>query len=31
VLGTLLSMLQLLVYAVIARQGRRTVLLVWAR
>jgi O-antigen/teichoic acid export membrane protein len=29
-LGTLLSMLQLLVYAVIARQGRRTVLLVWA-
>jgi O-antigen/teichoic acid export membrane protein len=30
VLGTLLSMLQLLVYAVIARQGRRTVLLVWA-
>lgn len=30
VLGTLLSMLQLLVYAVIARQGRHTVLLVWA-
>lgn len=29
VLGTLLSMLQLLVYAVIARQGRRSVLLVW--
>ncbi|MDO7869404.1 lipopolysaccharide biosynthesis protein [Nocardioides jiangxiensis] len=30
VLGTLLSMLQLLVYAVIARQGRYSVLLVWA-
>lgn len=30
VLGTLLSMLQLLVYAVIARQGRRSVVLVWA-
>lgn len=29
VLGTLLSMLQLLVYAVIARQGRRSVVLVW--
>ncbi|TCJ30959.1 polysaccharide biosynthesis protein [Nocardioides jejuensis] len=28
-LGTLLSMLQLLVYAVIARQGRYSVLLVW--
>ena len=29
VLGTLLAMLQLQVYAVLARQGRRTVLLVW--
>ena len=29
-LGTILSMLQLLVYAVIARGGRRPVLLVWA-
>ena len=28
-LGTLLAMLQLQVYAVLARQGRRTVLLVW--
>jgi O-antigen/teichoic acid export membrane protein len=30
VLGTVLSMLQLLVYAVLARSGRRPVLLVWA-
>jgi O-antigen/teichoic acid export membrane protein len=30
VLGTLLAMLQLQVYAVLARQGRRTVVLVWA-
>ncbi len=30
VLGTLLAMLQLLVYAVLARQGRRSVYLVWA-
>lgn len=30
VLGTVLAMLQLQVYAVLARQGRRTVLLVWA-
>jgi O-antigen/teichoic acid export membrane protein len=29
-LGTILSMLQLLVYAVLARSGRRPVLLVWA-
>jgi small-conductance mechanosensitive channel len=29
-LGTILAMLQLQVYAVLARQGRRTVLLVWA-
>jgi O-antigen/teichoic acid export membrane protein len=29
VLGTVLAMLQLQVYAVVARQGRRTVLLVW--
>lgn len=29
VLGTLLAMLQLQVYAVVARQGRRAVLLVW--
>ncbi|TGN65525.1 lipopolysaccharide biosynthesis protein [Nocardioides eburneiflavus] len=29
-LGTLLAMLQLQVYAVLARQGRRTVVLVWA-
>lgn len=29
-LGTVLAMLQLLVYAVLARQGRRSVLLVWA-
>ena len=29
ILGTLLAMLQLQVYAVLARQGRRTVLLVW--
>ena len=29
VLGTVLSMLQLLVYAVLARSGRRPVLLVW--
>jgi O-antigen/teichoic acid export membrane protein len=29
-LGTVLSMLQLLVYAVLARSGRRPVLLVWA-
>ncbi len=29
VLGTVLSMLQLLVYAVLARQGRRSTLLVW--
>lgn len=29
-LGTLLSMLQLLVYSVLARQARRSVLLVWA-
>jgi O-antigen/teichoic acid export membrane protein len=29
VLGTVLSLLQLLVYAVLARQGRRSVLLVW--
>lgn len=30
VLGTLLAMLQLLVYAVLARQGRKSVYLVWA-
>lgn len=30
VLGTVLSMLQLLVYAVLARAGRRPVILVWA-
>jgi len=30
VLGTVLAMLQLLVYAVLARQGRRSVYLVWA-
>jgi O-antigen/teichoic acid export membrane protein len=30
VLGTLLAMLQLQVYAVLARQGRRTVVVVWA-
>ena len=30
VLGTVLAMLQLQVYAVLARQGRRTVVLVWA-
>jgi O-antigen/teichoic acid export membrane protein len=30
VLGTILAMLQLLVYAVLARQGRRSVYLVWA-
>jgi O-antigen/teichoic acid export membrane protein len=30
ILGTALSMLQLLVYAVLARQGRRSVYLVWA-
>ena len=30
VLGTVLSMLQLLVYSVVARQGRRSVYLVWA-
>ena len=30
VLGTVLSMLQLLVYSVLARQGRRSVYLVWA-
>nr|WP_246862343.1 polysaccharide biosynthesis protein [Nocardioides sp. SYSU D00065] len=30
VLGTVLAMLQLLVYAVLARQGRRTVVLVWS-
>jgi len=30
ILGTALSMLQLLVYAVLARQGRRPVYLVWA-
>ncbi|WP_426244262.1 lipopolysaccharide biosynthesis protein [Nocardioides sp. LHG3406-4] len=30
VLGTLLSMLQLLVYSVLARQGQRSVYLVWA-
>lgn len=30
VLGTVLAMLQLQVYAVLARQGRRSVLLVWA-
>ena len=30
VLGTVLSMLQLLVYSVLARQGRRTAYLVWA-
>ncbi|HEV2797343.1 MAG TPA: hypothetical protein VGV65_06950 [Nocardioides sp.] len=30
VLGTVLAMLQLHVYAVLARRGRRTVLLVWA-
>ena len=29
VLGTVLAMLQLQVYAVLARQGRRSVLLVW--
>jgi hypothetical protein len=29
-LGTILSMLQLLVYAVLARSGRRPVLLVWS-
>lgn len=30
ILGTVLSMLQLLVYSVLARQGRRSVYLVWA-
>jgi O-antigen/teichoic acid export membrane protein len=30
ILGTVLSMLQLLVYAVVARQGQRSVYLVWA-
>ena len=30
ILGTLLSMIQLLVYSVLARQGRWTVLAVWA-
>ena len=30
VLGTLLAMLQLLVYSVLARQGQRSVYLVWA-
>jgi O-antigen/teichoic acid export membrane protein len=30
VLGTVLAMLQLQVYAVLARQGRRSVLLIWA-
>jgi uncharacterized membrane protein len=30
VLGSVLSMLQLLVYAVLARRGRRSVYLVWA-
>lgn len=30
VLGTVLSMLQLLVYSVLARQGQRSVYLVWA-
>ena len=30
ILGTLLSMLQLLVYSVLARQGTRSALLVWA-
>ncbi|MFL6027995.1 MAG: polysaccharide biosynthesis protein, partial [Friedmanniella sp.] len=30
ILGTTLSMLQLLVYSVLARQGRRSVYLVWA-
>jgi O-antigen/teichoic acid export membrane protein len=30
VLGSVLSMLQLLVYAVLARQGRRSIYLVWA-
>jgi hypothetical protein len=30
ILGTALSMLQLLVYSVLARQGRRPVYLVWA-
>jgi O-antigen/teichoic acid export membrane protein len=30
VLGTILAMLQLLVYAMLARQGRRSVYLVWA-
>lgn len=30
ILGTLLSMIQLLVYSVLARQGRWTVLVVWA-
>ncbi len=29
ILGTVLAMLQLQVYAVLARQGRRAVLLVW--
>ena len=30
VLGTVLAMLQLLVYSVLARQGQRSVYLVWA-
>jgi O-antigen/teichoic acid export membrane protein len=30
ILGTVLSMLQLLIYSVLARQGRRSVYLVWA-
>jgi O-antigen/teichoic acid export membrane protein len=30
ILGTLLAMLQLLVYSVLARQGQRSVYLVWA-
>ena len=30
ILGTVLSMLQLLVYSVLARQGQRSVYLVWA-
>ncbi|HET6165673.1 MAG TPA: polysaccharide biosynthesis protein, partial [Marmoricola sp.] len=30
ILGTILSMLQLVVYAVLARQGRRSVYFVWA-
>ena len=30
ILGTVLAMLQLLVYSVLARQGQRSVYLVWA-